>query len=356
MLLNDYLSQAKGMDEVVAKSRIWLDAHKELRLRIDDARGGINEMEFAIPIFFGKAEEELTMVRPWHHLIFEAEQDLDSACLLLVMGFYKDSFRAMRSFMELMIFALSSFIEEDRQYFSEWLAGKRSTPKFGDLIKKVSHNDNIKQLNRKLRWDVEITNLYYQLSGYMHTRGSQHTNTSLRTSNKTVFSETGISRGMSLLLATMRYTAEGFVAIFPMALQPLPLLEKFAFNPPVGGFLDEGQVSRVGDIFESPALDVLNKIRLSDPEVASLTGWVTSQPDLADTEFFERIMRTLESQEFSSSKEMILGLIKAEKIGQAIACINAMQRAIIRATNEAIFNPFYADLVQPDNEKTDPHV
>ena len=77
------------------------------------------------------------------------------------------------------------------------------------------------------------------------------------------------------------------------------------------------------------------------------------QGKMSDKEFFESAMRTIESQESASSKAMILSLLKEEKFGQAIACINAIQRATIRALNGAMFNPFYADLVKPDAAKID---
>lgn len=268
------------------------------------------------------------------------------------MGFYKDSFRAMRSFLELTLFALSNFIEEDRDYFNEWLAGRKATPRLGDLLKRISANDGVRELNEKLGWEAEVATLYHELSGYIHTRGTPHTNTSLRPSNMTVFSETGMSKGVTLLLKTMRRSAESFVAVFPMALQPLPLVEKFAFSPPAGGFLDDGQVNDIRSIFEKPSLEVLTKICLSDQEVISLTEWVRMRPDVSEEEFRVSMIQTLESNEFASSKEVIIGLIKKGEIDQAVGLIIATQRAMMRCITSILYNPFHSTSSKSDTPKT----
>jgi len=56
----------------------------------------------------------------------------------------------------------------------------------------------------------------------------------------------------------------GFVTNFPMSMQPLPLFDKFAFHPPVGGFLNEGQVERIKAIFPEGVYKELVEICVSN--------------------------------------------------------------------------------------------
>jgi len=340
-MLNNYLKQTKGFESTVEKSKTWLESHGSIKNDIDKALGGLNQLSFAIPIFGGSGDEFKT-IQPWHHIFFEADQDLDSAILLMMMGFYKDSFRSLRSFLELNIFALYNFVNEDKENFQKWLNGKDHTPGVGDMLQKLGEKSpGFKMLDEKLDWNKDVKSLYKELSGFMHTQGALHTHTSLRNSNVTSFSETGMQTGTELLLRTIRLTALGFVVNFPMSFQALPLFEKFAFSPPAGGFLDEGQVGSVKSIFPDDVSKKVSVICLANVDANSLADGVMSMPDQTEEEIIESLKRTLESDEFKNSKEEILQMIKDGEYGKAIAFVTATQRAMMRAMTGILFNPFY---------------
>ncbi len=340
-MLDNYLKQTKGFESTVEKGKTWLESHGSIKNDIDKALGGLNQLSFAIPIFGGSGDEFKT-IQPWHHIFFEADQDLDSAILLMMMGFYKDSFRSLRSFLELNIFALYNFVNEDKENFQKWLSGKDHTPGVGDMLQKLGEKSpEFKILDEKLDWNKEVKSLYKELSGFMHTQGALHTHTSLRNSNMTSFSETGMQTGTELLLRAIRLTAMGFVVNFPMSFQALPLFEKFAFSPPAGGFLDEGQVESVKSIFPNEVSKKISDICLANEDANSLADGVRSMPDQTEEEILESLKRTLESNEFKNSKVEILQMIKDGEYGKAIAFVTATQRAMMRAMTGVLFNPFY---------------
>lgn len=340
-MLNNYFKQTKVFDLTVEKSESWFNSHASVKDDLDKALSGLNQLSFAIPIFGGSGDNFKT-IEPWHHVFFEAEQDLDSTVSLLMMGFYKDSLRSLRSYLELNIFALYNFVNENEPFFQEWLKGKTYTPGIGDMLQKLDEkNRDFNTLNEKLDWNKEIKSLYKELSGFMHTQGALHTHTSLRNSNTTSFSETGITICTELLLRTIRLTSMGFVVNFPMSFQPLPLFEKFAFSPPAGGFLDEGQVESVRSIFSDEVSKKIASICLVNEEANSLAEGVRSMPDQNEEEIFESLKRTLESDEFKNSREDILNMIKDGEYGKAIAFVTATQRAMMRAINGILYNPFY---------------
>lgn len=346
--LSTYYKQIEGLSQTAVKSTAWLDEHKETSTDLNRALGGFNNLLFAIPIFGGTGEK-YTNIHPWHHLFFEAEQDLDSAILLLLMGFYKDSFRSLRSFLELYIFALYHFTNEDDTDFQSWLREEAHTPKLSELLQKLSQNNiYIRTLNEKLQWDTEVKSLYKELSGFIHTRGSAHTHTSLRNSNLTSFSDIGIKVGTDLLLRALRLAGMGFAVNFPMSFQPLPLFDKFAFNQPAGGFLDEGQAESISGIFPENVSRELLAICLSNDDACLLAEGVKSMPDLSEEEVFESLRKTLESEEFEKSKKEILQMIKDDKINEAFSYVKATQRAMMRAITMVLFNPFYEGRAERD--------
>ncbi|MFA6430449.1 MAG: hypothetical protein WC229_00965 [Candidatus Paceibacterota bacterium] len=319
----------------------WLDSHKIISSDIDKALIGFNEIQFAIPTFGGSGDD-FTTIKPWHYIFFEAEQDLDSSILLLLSAFYKDSFRAIRSFLELQIFALYNFVNKDEVSFQDWFSGKKQTPKIQVLLQALEDKSTaFKRLNEKTKWSEEVKTLYKELSGFMHTQGATYTHTSLRSSNQTVFSEDGIKLGTSLLLKAVRLAGMGFAVNFPMSFQPLPLFDKFAFNQPTGGFLDDGQVNRVKLIFPKNLLSDIAEICLSNEDANALAEGVRSMSDLTENEILDSLKETIENDEFKNSKKEIIKMLSNNEFDKAIAIVLTAQRAVIRAINGILYNPFY---------------
>lgn len=347
-MIDDYFKQVKITNSISEKTLLWLKSHKEIHEDINNVLLGFNELPFAIQIF-GGVGDNFTTIHPWHHLFFEAEQDLDSAILLLIMGFYKDSFRSMRSFLELYIFALFNFVNEDSNNFQNWLQGKIYTPRLSNLLKTIfKKNADLQTLNERLNWGNEIESVYNELSAFIHTRGALHTHTSIRNSNRTVFSDAGIETGVSFLLRSVRLAAMGFVVNFPMSFHGLPLFEKFAFNWPAGGFLNERQVEKVKAIFTEDICSQLSAICLLNEDAKSLAEGVRSMPDVTEEEVFESLHKIIESEEFVEIKPEIVRMIKDGEVGEAFALVGATQKAVIRTVTSILFNPFY----EPISKKT----
>lgn len=71
-------------------------------------------------------------------------------------------------------------------------------------------------------------------------------------------------------------------------------------------------------------------------------------PDQTEEEIFESLKRTLEGDEFKNSKEDIIKMIKDGEYDKATAFVTAMQRAMMRAINGILYNPFYGARVPKD--------
>lgn len=339
--IDNYFSQINGLNETSNKSREWIKNNQDDCIEINVILRGFSELLFAIPIF-GESGDKYVNMHPWHHLFFEAEQDLDAAILLLMLGFYKDSFRSLRSFLELYIFGLYNFISGDEKSFQIWLHGETGTPKFGQLVEALlKKSAYFKLIDKQIDWSKKIKSSYKELSGFIHTRGAFYTNTAIRNSNLTCFSETGIKTGIKNLVEVIRLVSMGFVVNFPMSFYGLPLFEKFAFSPPVGGFLEEDQVERIKSIFPEDVLEKLSKICFSNEDARSLAEGVRSMRDLSAEEIYTSFNKTLESDLFKNNKKEILQLMDGERTVEAFTIMQAINRASIRALTSALFNPFH---------------
>lgn len=339
--IDNCFAQINGLNETSNKSKEWIKDNQDDCADLNIILRGFNELLFAIPIFGGSGDKYVNM-HPWHHLFFEAEQDLDASFLLLMLGFYKDSFRSMRSFLELYIFGLYNFISEDEESFKSWLHGETGTPNFGHLLDvMLKKSEYFQSLDKQLNWSSKVKTAYKELSGFIHTRGAFYTNTALRNSNLTCFSESGIKTGIKKLAEVIRLVSMGFVVNFPMSFHELPLFEKFAFSPPVGGFLEGDQVERIKLIFPGDVLEKLSKICFSNEDASSLADGVRSMRDLSAEEIYESFKRNLESDFLKNSKKEILSLINSDRTMEAFTIMQAINRASTRALTSVLFNPFH---------------
>jgi len=340
--IDNCFGQIKGLNETSNKSKEWIKNNQDDCEDLNIILRGFSELLFAIPIFGGFGDKYINM-HPWHHLFFEAEQDLDAAILLLMLGFYKDSFRSLRSFLELYIFGLYNFISEDENSFQSWLHGETGTPKFGQLIDIIlKKNVYFKSIDEQIDWSGKIKSSYKELSGFIHTRGAFYTNTAIRNSSLTCFSEIGIKTGIKNLIEVIRLVSMGFVVNFPMSFHGLPLFEKFAFSPPAGGFLEEDQVERIKSIFPVDILGKLSNICLNNEDANSLADGVRSMRDLSVEEVYESFKKNLDSDLFINSKKEILSMMDDGEIDKAFVMMQAINRASTKALTSILFNPFYS--------------
>jgi len=72
---------------------------------------------------------------------------------------------------------------------------------------------------------------------------------------------------------------------YPIGMQGLPLDEKFGFNGPVGGFLQQHQVNLITSLIHPDERRFLQSLSDSDPEVQATAEYIHSLPDLAAEEW-----------------------------------------------------------------------
>ena len=80
-------------------------------------------------------------------------------------------------------------------------------------------------------------------------------------------------------LLTISHIAVILAAYNPILLVGLPLEQKFADNPPLSGFFNEGQSKLLWELIPPQYHFSLNHIVKTDDEVQSILSWIDGLPD-----------------------------------------------------------------------------
>lgn len=327
------------LNSCLMESAKWFSLRKEIKEKINDYFSAFEELQFATPL----NDIEHGFIPPWLYLFNESEQELDSVVVLMLVGSYKDSLRALRSFIELNLLGLYYFTKQDFKEFQQWLSGDIETPRRKYIVDYLlSNNGNIAKLEN-LQWSINIGNLYKELSRFIHTSGRAGSFISLRSGNNLMFSEKGLKYVITKLFESMKLVSMARIANFPLALQPLPMFEKFGFNDPASGFLDNWQVGLIRKIFEDDkrSLMILQQISDSDANTQSVVKEINSKKDLTGDKIAVTLDNYIKSLDPKEQKKLLKN-IKGKDIPCVFAMIKAMQKAFIRVSipliNESYLN------------------
>ncbi|MFA6896862.1 MAG: hypothetical protein WCQ96_01095 [Patescibacteria group bacterium] len=343
MIDSNFTYNTKALSSCAKESSKWLSTHKDLHNKLNSSLLGFSEEQFVVPLIL---DNKYGFLPPWSYCLHEAGQELNSAITLVLSGMYKESFRSLRSFVELNLMSIYYFTNEDIESFLRWISGDERTPTRKFLVDYLlKNNPKIALLESQLLWSQRIGEFYNSLSVYVHTQGSSGSFRSLRNSNTITFSQRGLELGIKSIIEAIQLVSEAFVANFPMALQPLPLFEKFAFSPPAGDFLDEFQVEHVNKIFPARYRKILKNMSDNNDKVKFHIDWVLSMSNLSQEETMQSLEKTLDS--FPEQREEVHALIKEGKTELAFALTTAIQRSFLSASlpllNEHYLRIFSSD-------------
>lgn len=326
-----FLTKFKDTGEEISRNlkTTWdfLEKDKEILKKLEEFISGFEELQYVIPTELDKHN----ITSPWLFLFHEADQELDSIIITLLAGMYKDSIRALRSFLELNITGFYFFTKDDLESFMKWLYGLIKTPRRKVLIDYLkNNNDNFKKLETHAYWSLRVFELYDNLDQYTHTRGKDGSFSRLRNSNKISFEGGTFKRIVFLFSDVVRLVSMGWVATFPLALQPLPLFEKFGFSGPATGFLDISQVGLIKKIFTSQDLKVLTKISDEDKKTIAIVESILSMKNLNAGELNKTLTGYLNCLNKKERAEILSSIKTAKNNAEIVAMITARQKALIR--------------------------
>jgi len=273
LIINDH----KKIDEVYKKSEEYLKNHDRLRDKIATHLWAYNEAGVLVP---------QTVESFWSGHFFpfsESYYELENSFELCKQGFYRYSFFALRCVLELVVIGLY-FDKDDQAHIDvqKWLQSKEPTPYFKPILKRLFQLEHFGQFNERHNLQTEISDIYSLQNNYVHTRGYRYSTSGQSISNFNQFNEKSFLRYIQCMEKTVRSSIVMMFLKYPIGMQNLPIWEKFGFDIPMGGLLDESSQEAIFVVLDEGTKAILQKISDNDPTVQAIVEGITNIPDLTE--------------------------------------------------------------------------
>jgi len=269
---------------VLKESNEYLESNPEISSKIGQTLSVFNHVEDLLPQTIEKALSG--------HIfpLVEAEIELKSSIQFCKLGFYKHSLIALRNALELGL--LSVYWDIDGQShidIQEWLHSFIDTPiRKRTIFPKLKTNQNIKNFDDKHKILDYFDDIFKKLSNFVHTKGRIHSSWNLANANFNRFNEKSFLICVDFLKKVVTFVVIIHVLKYPIALQHIPLYEKFGLNPPVGGFLESYQSDVIKNFLDKDKLKTLQEISDLDEDSISIVRQINERPDISEEEIREQ--------------------------------------------------------------------
>lgn len=266
----DTVKYLKENNEKLDKIRTYINVYKEIFDLIPETL----EKLFSGHIF------------PYSESVIELENSLQ----FCIHGFYKSSLIALRNCLELgLLLIYYDRDDNSEQIIKGWLHSQEKTPFKNEIIKKLVKNKNINMFNQQIPIITKISNLYTELSGYVHTRGFNYSTYQLNNANVNYFVEKSLLLWLNNTINVIEYLSILFLLKYPIGILYTPIEEKFGFNGPAGGFLDPYQSLQIMKLYDLKIQNLLKNIANNDPTAKKIEKAINEMPDISNEEFENQI-------------------------------------------------------------------
>jgi hypothetical protein len=336
-LIHQFQDSAKDLSS-------WRDGKPIALETLQSAISGWKEFQHIIYYFPLDHPGEALAKFPWQFTFIEADRELAASRSLAALGFYKDAFKALRSYLELILFGLFIFSRNDQQYFQEWFAGTKQAPpitgKTG-LIRLVCENEYLSEVDKQADWATQLTDGYRRLSNFVHSRGRNASNLWLWQQARPKFNEKAWSEWIEFAVTTVHLMSAAVVCHFPRSLFPVEYFEKFGFDGPAGLFLDHEQVQVIRSSFSnSPLLKALDETVRTAAEFQKENSGVERLPDLTADAIRETLDRFMCSLKTPTQRQQVKGALEDERFREFTtvqwSIVLNMQRGFVRDASLAL--------------------
>jgi hypothetical protein len=220
--------------------------------------------------------------------------ELENSYQLCLEGFYRYSFIALRSVLELGTLGIHVTLR-DREHLDvkPWLKSIERTPNLRHMLSKLEGIPNYREFDKRFGLRKRILEIYGELCAFVHVQGYPFSSSALTRSNVNNFNSIALAKYGDTASKVISNLVVIYLLKYPVGMQPLPLDEKFGLNGPVGGFLQEYQVKLITSLLPSEETEFLQKQSDEDPNTQSIVEQIGSLPDLTP----EQMQRQVEDFE-----------------------------------------------------------
>lgn len=232
----------------------------------------------------------------------EVKAELENSLNLASICVYKSAFDSLRRALEISVLGCyyELFNDENNEMF-DWVYSKIRTPSFDKMIKILSNSEGYSPIAKSdINWKSEISNLYWDLSGYLHTRGKDK---SIHTINSTdnsfyrspIFNEQSLIDYLNKYILVVKMIAITTTIANPILLIGLPVHEKFGSTIGLNiGLFDERKSEILNNIIPVNYKTVLLKIIQSDE---SIRNRIDNIKGMSVSDSFIRIMKIFDQMQ-----------------------------------------------------------
>ena len=249
--------------------------------------------------------------RVWLFPWFESQRELGECLNQCFMGAYKAAFDNCRRALELAVvgayFVQATVPDANAR---AWMKSDRETPLFSRAVGELMKTD---RFAKAALWGDEVKRFYWQLCDVVHTRGRKFSLNSMQPStlhftdvSLPQFTPNSLTVVLDHFIATVRHIATIVAIENPSLLFGYDLPAKFGLNPPLSGFFEEAQASRLRDLLLEPVREAILTMADGDEEALSVREWLDGLPQISHEEFAEQVRdhdEWLKSLQAASAKE-----------------------------------------------------
>lgn len=221
-----------------------------------------------------------------------AHTEVEESYWLADIGFYRQAIAALRTAFELTLLGMCySYDSASMATFGRWLQGKKGVH-VGDLVKPIRASIHFRRFSLSAALSADINRCYKSLCDYAHSHGSPHSTPFIdisvcdgilqqdRPSFGHSFSATALRKYADSLTSVAKLSVTLALVRFPMAMQSLPLWDKFSRKRFPAGLLDEYDREYVLAVLEPRTVKALQALSDNDPGVQWMVRQVRALPDM----------------------------------------------------------------------------
>ena len=267
LVVNDF----KKAEETYKLTEEYLNKNKSFLTKITKLQASYQEIFSIIP-------ETLKKIKSGHSFPYtESYNELETSLLLARMGFYRHSFYALRSMLELGILGIFYDLDDRAEIdIKNWLTSSENTPWFKEMIKKTFKKGQFKEFQLSYDLKNELEGLYSQISDWVHIKGFNYSSDKLNNSNFNRFILQSFEKYVELLEKVTIALVQMYLLQYPMGCQIVP--DEVAYNL-VGGFVSSYQNYIIQLIIPKERMVKLKELSDKNDSVIGTLQWVEQNKD-----------------------------------------------------------------------------
>lgn len=158
-----------GFSDMYVDESVRFDTFRNKKKQLFEVRNLIEVDSILNHAVFAKLGAE----HPSSQLWLESETDLKASIYLVLGGYYRQAVATLRNWLEITLTGIyfNQYYKGPNSRYNQWKAGVRQSPKWPHLLDSLFRRAGFSAADTRTNLRQELTNLYSELSSFVHSRG-----------------------------------------------------------------------------------------------------------------------------------------------------------------------------------------